>query len=55
MPHSPVPIPHTGYPQYPPAPQMQQHEASSKKWVWWVIALLALGVGVGATLAIVFS
>jgi hypothetical protein len=26
---------------------------SSKKWVWWVVALLVLGAGAGALLATV--
>jgi hypothetical protein len=26
--------------------------ASSKRWVWWVVALLALGAAVGAGIAV---
>jgi hypothetical protein len=38
--------------------QLQSHGArpasgSSSRWIWWVLALLALGAGAGAVLAIV--
>ena len=51
--------PSMGQPMYPQASvaQMQSHmpraPGSSSKWIWWVLALLALGAGAGAVLAIV--
>ena len=42
---------------YPPPPQMAMQyppsaaPAKSSKWVWWVVALLVLGAGVGAVAA----
>jgi hypothetical protein len=35
-------------------PQMQ-YPASSRRFVWWVIALLAVGAGVGTAMALIFS
>jgi len=52
---SPTPMPQGTYPQ--PAPH-QVHAAarpSSNKFVWWVLALLVVGAGVGTVLALVFS
>ncbi len=50
-----VPLPMT----YPPAAPYQQqqiatqatHQVSSFKWIWWIVALLALGAAAGAVLA----
>jgi hypothetical protein len=43
------------YPQYPQYPQLRSTQKSSRKFVWWVIALLAVGAGVGTALALLFS
>jgi hypothetical protein len=32
-----------------------QAAASSKKWIWWVVGLLALGAAAGAVLALVMN
>jgi hypothetical protein len=47
-----------GTPSYPQAAPYQQQlalqpTASSAKWIWWIVALLALGAAAGAVLAIV--
>jgi serine/threonine protein kinase len=44
------------YPQVGPyPPQGSAPSQSSKKLVWWVIALLAIGAGVGTTMALLFG
>jgi serine/threonine-protein kinase len=71
IPSTPTPYPlgrggpalHGGAPQpiamYPPEPRVPAAAAaaprSSKKIVWWVIALLAIGAGVGTTMALLFG
>ena len=46
-------------PLYPPEPRVPAAAGaaprSSKKIVWWVIALLAIGAGVGTTMALLFG
>jgi hypothetical protein len=37
---------------YQPGPMAMAQHSGSKKWVWWVVALLALGAAVGAVLAV---
>jgi len=32
-----------------------QATSSSKKWIWWVLGLLALGAAAGAVLALVMN
>jgi serine/threonine-protein kinase len=40
----------------PTSPQVQyQHGASSARWIWWVVGLLALGAVAGAVLALVMK
>ncbi|MBA3394116.1 MAG: protein kinase [Deltaproteobacteria bacterium] len=39
------------YPQAAPYQQQLQPAASSTKWIWWIIGLLALGAAAGAVLA----
>jgi len=45
---SPPPMAMSAYPSYPALPRSR---GSSSKWIWWVLALLALGAGAGAALA----
>ena len=40
---------------YPQPVHYQPLRRSSTKFVWWVIALLAVGAGVGTALALLFS
>jgi len=50
---------------YPPAAQYQQQaplhvhpvapKGSSAKFIWWIVALLAVGVGIGTTIALLAS
>jgi len=42
------------YPQVAPYGQPGGAPRSSKKIVWWVIALLAIGAGVGTSMALLF-
>ena len=53
-----LPTPLSGYPQPSPLPRSalpRSAPRSSKKLVWWVIALLAIGAGVGTAMALLFS
>jgi serine/threonine protein kinase len=45
---SPPPMAMSAYPSYPTLPRSR---GGSSKWIWWVLALLALGAGAGAALA----
>ncbi|MEO8707202.1 MAG: hypothetical protein ABI867_44655, partial [Kofleriaceae bacterium] len=64
---SPLPGTHQAPPAYPQASSMvpygdsghqvplqlrQQPQTSSKKWIWWVVGLLALGAAAGALFAV---
>jgi serine/threonine-protein kinase len=53
---APAPIPgsYGGMGSYP-QPMPMAPAGSSKRWVWWVVALLALGAAVGAVIAVVLS
>jgi serine/threonine protein kinase len=59
----PPPMPLTPFPQQQRAPTtspmasypQMQYPASSRRFVWWVIALLAVGAGVGTAMALIFS
>jgi hypothetical protein len=42
-------------PQYQNPAQLRTTQKSSRRFVWWVIALLAVGAGVGTALALLFS
>jgi serine/threonine-protein kinase len=44
---SPPPMAMSAYPSYPAMPRSR----GSARWIWWVLALLALGAGAGAALA----
>jgi serine/threonine-protein kinase len=48
------PVPMGTYPQAPSYPMIPHHQqaASSSKWIWWVVGLLALGAAAGAVLAL---
>jgi serine/threonine protein kinase len=43
------------YPQYQTPAQLRTTQKSSRRFVWWVIALLAVGAGVGTALALLFG
>jgi serine/threonine protein kinase len=40
---------------HPLAGARRRQQPSSKKWIWWVLALLALGAGAGAAAALLFQ
>jgi len=42
-------------PQDHPLAVARRRQPSSKKWIWWVLALLALGAGAGAAAALLFQ
>ena len=53
-----MPAPRARYPQptpYPPVPGRGGTYRSSTNLVWWVLALLAVGAGVGTAMALLFS
>jgi serine/threonine protein kinase len=51
-----APIAQGSYPAAAPQyPVVRRPQASSKKWIWWVVALLALGAGAGAAAALLFQ
>jgi hypothetical protein len=39
----------------PPVVVNQPPRASTSKWIWWIVGLLALGAVVGALAALVFN
>ncbi len=57
---TPSNVPPIQYPQaqphmYPAGTPVAAASGSSKKWIWWVVALLVLGAGAGAVLALVMQ
>jgi serine/threonine-protein kinase len=52
---TPMPMPMGTYPQVAQYPAPAVRRRSSKTVVWWVIALLAIGAGVGTAMALLFS
>jgi serine/threonine-protein kinase len=56
MPVQNRPIAQGSYPAAAPQyPVVRRQPSSSKKWIWWVVALLVLGAGAGAAAALLFQ
>jgi serine/threonine-protein kinase len=50
-----MPQPQGSLAMHPPVPAAPVAPASSSKWIWWVVALLVLGAGAGAVLALIMK